>query len=557
MRAGRRQRVAGIIAAVNVLLLKAWLNNHAASLIGARLAAVEQLDERSFCLHLLHEEGVRYLLCSTLEEFPVVALLADPQAYRIEGTHEGNFAKALRFHLSGYQLMSVVQPGFERSVSFTFSQRDAYGRITAKVLTVELAGRASNAFLLTSQRMVVSIFKRVRHGQNRVRHVMTGKLFPDPPPLGKYIAAEGGVSGLAEEYARIATAAGAEGDALEELIARRCACGDLRIWPVLSRLVPVQYELQSLYDFILAFQRGEYTGELFELGPEHGPNEAGLEAWLEARGKRGMAPRPVSDAAAKLTARIDQLMAEREKALQGDELEQLGLAMLAQAEAYDQGGKAGEYLRMWAELHPVWGEQLAPERSVYDNAQELIHLAQRLKRGLARVDEAIEKAQEGLSRIELGPPEKAAAPLRADTADSSVARLKKWDLKYLRFVSSDGLAILCGVSDRSNDGLLRAFGSSRQLWLHARDYPGSHVILLTDGKDPPARSLEEAAIVAGYHSQGRGEMELEVSYVPMKQIRRPRDGKPGQVLKLSEKVLSIRPAEFNEIRERIYYKGDL
>lgn len=541
---------------MNVLLLKAWLNAHASALIGARLAAVEQLDERSFCLHLLHEEGVRYLLCSALEEFPVIALLAEPQPYRIEGTHEGNFVKALRFHLSGYQLMSVVQPGFERSVSLTFSQRDAYGRITAKVLTVELAGRASNAFLLTSQRMVVSIFKRVRHGQNRVRHVMTGKLFPDPPPLGKYIAAEGGVGGLAEEYSRIATAAGGDSDALEELIARRCACGDLRIWPALARLVPVQYELQSLYDFILAFQRGEYTGELFGLGPGHGPNEAGLEAWLEARGKRGLTPRPVSDAAAKLTARIDQLMTEREKAMQGEELERLALEMLAHADSYDKTGRSAEYLRMWGELHPQWAAELALERSVYDSAQELIHLAQRLKRGLARVDEAIEKAQEELSRIELGPPEKAAAPVERASAESTVAKLRKWDLKYLRFQSSDGLAILCGVSDRSNDGLLRAFGSSRQLWLHARDYPGSHVILLTDGKEPPARSLEEAAIVAGYHSQGRGEPELEVSYVPMKQIRRPRDGKPGQVLKLSEKVIRVRPAEFGEIREGIHYRGD-
>ena len=76
-------------------------------------------------------------------------------------------------------------------------------------------------------------------------------------------------------------------------------------------------------------------------------------------------------------------------------------------------------------------------------------------------------------------------------------------MKYLRYVTSNGIAILVGQSDRSNDELVRHYGSSRHLWLHVRDYPGSHVLLRTNGRDVPQRSLEEAAVIAGYYSQGR------------------------------------------------------
>jgi predicted ribosome quality control (RQC) complex YloA/Tae2 family protein len=86
-----------------------------------------------------------------------------------------------------------------------------------------------------------------------------------------------------------------------------------------------------------------------------------------------------------------------------------------------------------------------------------------------------------------------------------------------------------------------------------RDYPGSHVFLLSNGLDVAQRTLEEAAVIAGYYSQGRGEIDLDVSYTPVKQLRRPKGGKPGQVLKRSEKVIRINPMRFEELRETLRF----
>jgi|GEM_PF-6420556 len=65
---------------MNVLLLKAWLSEQGPALIGARLRAVRQHDDRSLLLELAGEGGPRLLLLSVLEEYPALALVAGEQA---------------------------------------------------------------------------------------------------------------------------------------------------------------------------------------------------------------------------------------------------------------------------------------------------------------------------------------------------------------------------------------------------------------------------------------------------------------------------------------------
>ena len=137
------------------------------------------------------------------------------------------------------------------------------------------------------------------------------------------------------------------------------------------------------------------------------------------------------------------------------------------------------------------------------------------------------------------------------TLETSTGKLEKHGVKYLRFLSSDGMDILCGLSDNSNDGLLRVFGNGRHMWFHVRDWPGSHVIVLSNGRELPWTTLEEAALVAGYHSKARNELEADVSYLPMNQLSRPKNSRPGQVLKKSESVVSIRPDRFRVVREHL------
>lgn len=534
---------------MNVLLLKAWIAEQGPALIGSRLRQVRQYDERTLLLDLASEDGPRTLLLSVLEEYPALAVVEGDEFQPAEGAAEGNFAKALNFHLAGYTLYSFAQQGYDRSVVLRFFTKDIYGKDTLKRVRHELAGRASNAFLLSDRDMVISIMKRVRREQNRVRHVLTGKLLPPPPPLDKYIAEESGVDGLAEELAAIAGQEGIEGaSSLEHFFTKRVACCDMKLWPAVEQLLPVSYDLDSLHRFIVQLQHGELTGRLFGLGQEgRDANSVALAAWRQALRRRGTPAAKPSAARARLLARLDQLRAQRLQAQRADELETLGLDLLRQAADADNAGAGAGALRAWCEEHPDWAGHIALDQSVYDNAQELIRLAQRLRRGMDKLDAAIAETEAQLTLAEQAAP---AAP-KPGKPRNSEARLAKLGVKCQRFISSDGLTILCGTSDTSNDALLRAFNSGRHLWLHARDFPGSHVFVLDGAEKVPWQTLQEAAVIAAFHSQGRKEGDVEVSYTPASQIRRVRDGKPGQVLKLSEKVLTVKPAEFEELRRAL------
>ena len=81
------------------------------------------------------------------------------------------------------------------------------------------------------------------------------------------------------------------------------------------------------------------------------------------------------------------------------------------------------------------------------------------------------------------------------------------------------------------------------------------MIVLSGGQDVPPRTLEEAALVAAWHSKGRKDAEVEVSYLSLKHLRRVKGGKPGHVLKTQENVISVRPARFDTVKDRLHYSG--
>jgi len=519
-----------------------------------------QYDERTIILQLGCEDGRRYLVLSVLEEYPALFLVDDPSELTEHVTPESNFAKALNFHLAGYQLDSISQSGFDRSVVFTFSSSDVYGQVTVKHLRHELVGRASNAFLVSDRNMVVSIFKRVRRNQNQVRHIITGKQLPPPPELGKYIAVDSTPDGLADELADLAGRDGVEDpNSISSFFIRRVACCDMRLWPEVEKLLPVEYDLDTLHGFISQLQRGDLTSQLFSLKGKADSNQLSWNLWAQARLKRGMRPKKPDVHRERISARLDQLLAQRALADRADEVEQLALEMLRDAAKVDGAGTAGAYLSEWQEAHPDFAGQVSRDRSVYDNAQEIVHYAQRLRRGRDKIDQLIKQTEAELVKAEQGKKRAPQGKRKAKPVDplkGQKRRLERDGIKYLRFKSSDGMHILCGVSDKSNEGLLRTFGSGRHIWLHVRDYPGSHVIILNAGQQVSPQTLEEAAVIAAHHSQGRKETDLEVSYLPMKQLRRPKGGKPGQVLKMSEKVISVRPQRFEALKKQLHFDGE-
>ena len=110
-------------------------------------------------------------------------------------------------------------------------------------------------------------------------------------------------------------------------------------------------------------------------------------------------------------------------------------------------------------------------------------------------------------------------------------------------MSTSGYEILVGKKSTDNDHLTFRIAKSHDAWLHAADYPGSHVVVRNPSKE---RDLDEATLVkaaqlAAYFSQARNSSKVEVHYTKRKHVTKPRRAKPGLVRLLEFKSIKVEP----------------
>jgi predicted ribosome quality control (RQC) complex YloA/Tae2 family protein len=193
--------------------------------------------------------------------------------------------------------------------------------------------------------------------------------------------------------------------------------------------------------------------------------------------------------------------------------------------------------------------ELDPALPVQENARALYDRATRVERARARLPGLLRSvgeraaALEGLlSRAQAGEATadevRRALPARRSmpAADEGPA------LPYRTFRSSGGLEIRVGRGARLNDDLTFRHSAPDDVWLHARHAAGAHVILRwAKPGNPPARDLEEAAILAALHSRARTSGVVPVDWTLRKHVRKPRGAAPGSVVPDRVKTVMARP----------------
>jgi predicted ribosome quality control (RQC) complex YloA/Tae2 family protein len=116
-----------------------------------------------------------------------------------------------------------------------------------------------------------------------------------------------------------------------------------------------------------------------------------------------------------------------------------------------------------------------------------------------------------------------------------------------RYRSTDGYEILVGRTDRDNDNLTFRLAKSYDLWFHAADYPGSHIVLRNpQRKQVPARAVTEAAQLAAKFSQAKSDTKVAVNYCERKFVTKMKGFAPGQVRLSSFKTVLVEPGEAGE-----------
>ena len=118
---------------------------------------------------------------------------------------------------------------------------------------------------------------------------------------------------------------------------------------------------------------------------------------------------------------------------------------------------------------------------------------------------------------------------------------KKDKSKPMHFISSDGISIYVGKNNIQNDYLTLKFADKRDLWLHTKNIPGSHVIV--KAFDVPDTTLAEAAALAAYYSKGKNSSKVDVDYTIVKNVKKPSGAKPGMVIYYTNSTIVTEPKE--------------
>ena len=478
-----------------------------------------------------------------------------------------NFTMMLRKYLEGAKLLEIKQLDNDRVVYFEFLTRNELGDKLPLLLSAEIMGRYSNVILINqSTNKIIDTIKHVGMDQNRYRTLLPGATYRQPPTQDKENPFE------------------QESNTFEELIQKypnREVLADslLKQYQGISRdnalaladkLHASNNYVQAFNDFLAMTENPIPTmnSNNFSIFTDN-PNDKKfstlsemLDVFYHTKANRD-----------RVQQQGGQLLHVIRKNLQRNKkkLKKLSNELKATENA-DEYRIKGEVLTTYLyqikrgmtkitlpnfydnnkEITISLSNQLSPSQ----NAQKYFKKYQKLKNAVTFVNEQIELTKKEVAYLEeIQTQIELATPADLDDIKTELQQegyIKKKQQKSKRssrvkinkpetFIASDGTEILVGKNNLQNEKLTLHTAKKTDIWLHAKNIPGSHVIIKSN--NPSDETLFEAAMLAAYFSKFRSSANVPIDYVQVKNIRKPNGSKPGFVIYEGQKTLTVTPTE--------------
>ncbi|MDH4228347.1 MAG: NFACT RNA binding domain-containing protein [Nitrospirota bacterium] len=290
------------------------------------------------------------------------------------------------------------------------------------------------------------------------------------------------------------------------------------------------------------------------------PDSAALESryagWMAVAHRveqRRQAARTLGGLRRRVARRLKNMQADLARHTASEQSARTGELLAAHRHLLRRGLREVAVTDWFSDACPQLVVPLRAECTPEENIEVFFQAARRARRGIPVLQQRIAEAMAELERVDAarrvldegGTPEAALAvagifPSPAAEADAPAGR-KAADARFRvrAFLASDGRQIRVGRSSTENDRITFRMARGNDLWLHARDVPGSHVVIHGKG-EPSQQTIQEAAQLAAHFSRLKQEGGGEVICTPRKNVRRPKGGKPGQALVTGEKVIQVR-----------------
>ena len=550
------------------------------SLQDAKIEKIHQPSRDTVILLLKHRDGRGKLLFAANPAAPRLHLTAASPENPAEPPM---FCMLLRKHLSGARLVDVSQIPMERCASFTFDCIDEMGDRVQKKLVAELMGRTCNLYLLSPDGRIIDCLRRVTLDETAKRPALPGMYYQVPEPIGKQDAKDwdlddfmtllsmpgpdlladrlmdalGGLSPLICREAAL-FAAGST-DARVEGCDIPSAAEKLKLWleENLRHPTPCYYSqggTPKQFAFCPIRQYGQCQ--------QADGFSALLDMFYTVRDKRD-AMRQKSQTVRKtvqnLCTRLTRKLAIQEKELAAtydrERLRQLGDILTANIHRIQKGQTSILCEDFYdEEMKPV-EIPLSPILSPQQNAAKFYKDYSRMKTAEKELTRQISIGREELHYLKSVLEELERAETDAELeeikqelqqggymkTDAGKKKMKQARSAPMRFVSTDGWPIYVGRNNRQNEELTFRSARKDDLWLHASKVHGSHVIIACGGQSVPDDTVTQAAQLAAHYAETKGGQNIAVDVMPVKQVKKIPNGKPGMVIYHTYRTVIVNP----------------
>lgn len=522
-------------------------------LVNGRIQKINQPFEQELVLQIRSNRQSHRLLLSA---HPVFGRIQLTQTTFENPAQPSTFIMVLRKYLQGALIESIEQVENDRIVEMTVSNKNEIGDHIQATLIIEIMGKHSNILLVDkSSHKILEVIKHVGFSQNSYRTLLPGSTYIAPPStesLNPFTIKD-------EKLFEILQTQETTAKNLQRLFQGlgRDTANELEN-------ILITDKLSTFRNFFNQETKPCLTETSFSSVPfanQAGEPFASLSDLLDTYYKDKAERDRVKQQASELIRRVENELQKNRHKLKKQEKE---LLATDNAEEFRQ---KGELLTTF--LHQVPNDQdqvildnyytnqpitIALDKALTpnQNAQRYFKRYQKLKEAVKYLTDLIEETkatilylesvetvlnQAGLEEI---------AEIREELIQTGFIRRRQREKiqkrkKPEQYLASDGQTIIyVGRNNLQNEELTFKMARKEELWFHAKDIPGSHVVI-SGNLDPSDEVKTDAAELAAYFSQGRLSNLVQVDMIEVKKLNKPTGGKPGFVTYTGQKTLRVTP----------------
>ena len=495
-----------------------------------------------------------------------------------------SFCMLLRKHLEEGRITKIYQSDLDRIITLEIDMLGQSSKIITKKLVCELTGKNSN-LILTQDGMIIDSLKHVGAAQSSYRSILPGKEYVAPPP-------QSGLNLLTADPAEIVRAAGSLPSATfaKAFVSATTGVGKATAGELLAAadILPQTVRLEPAEEHALARRIAELQQRLqgeaavpvyalvsptnqvktiLVLPPTELASGLSVRQFSDINSAINFAvsltpiqlpqheqlQKLVSAESAKLTRKLQAL---REDLLHAEDAEgQRMLADTLMANLYQlrKGQTSAELVNIY-DGTPVT-IKLNPVLSPTDNAQAYYKRYNKFKRAQSEVRQQLEATESALAylasldaslmtattknEIEEIRQEMVAQGLLKEMGKKKKAPLQKSQPLHIKL--REGVDLYIGKNNKQNDYVTFTIGGPRDLWLHTKDIPGSHIIMKAAA--PQEGDIALAVELAAYFSKARSGSNVPVDCVERRYVKKPAGAKPGFVIFTNQRTYYATPEE--------------